>query len=163
MRTLGFFLLLASWCGLAIACKRSNLQGDERDADAVAVILPQRLADANDERSTSVEIDEKSGRPRSTLVLRLDYFPSPQPGRTTLPACFRTFPADFALGSVRCSTGGTSEEKVLFVKHVDQDCYTDTSSLRKKASQPLLLVGCQLAEVHAYQFDPPIRIDTEVK
>ena len=150
-------------CISSAACKRSSLHGDERDADAVAIILPQRLADATDRRKTSVEVDEKTGRPRSTLVLRLDYFPNPQPGRTTLPACFRTFPADFALGNVRCSAGGTTEEKVLFAKHVDQDCYTDSASQRTKATQPLLLVGCQLAEVQAYQFDPTIRIDTEVK
>lgn len=146
-----------------VACKQPGLRGEQKNADAVSIVLPRKIQGQPPAVTSQVEIDPNSGRPKSVLVLRLDYFPEPEPGRTTLPACFRAFPGDFALGVAQCVQGGGPGDVAIYAKHVDQDCYTNPDSRRAKASEPLLMVGCQKAEVYAYSFDPRIRIDVEVR
>ena len=157
-------LFVVGFCLLQIAaCKNNRVGGkdDRAEADAGALVLPRRVAEAELVSSAEFEVDDQSGKPKPFLVLRLDYFPEPEPGRTTLPACFRRFPGNFALGEARCIDGtGTAP---LFAKNVDQDCYTKANSEREAAVEPLLLVGCKRAEVYAYSFDPQIRIDVETR
>ena len=124
-------------------------------------MLPNRQTEGEEVLNAEFEIDEKTGRPKPLLVLRLDYFPSPKPGTTTLPVCFRKFPTDFALGRVSCLGSDVSVD--LYAKHVDQDCYTNANYGRKKASEPLLLAGCESAAVYTFAYDPEIRIDVEVR
>jgi len=137
------------------------------DAEKTAP-LPARVESATAPKPASglFDLDEQSGRPRSNLVLRLDYFPTPEPGKTTLPACYTEFPADFEVGEVEClestRTDGTKSVPVL-AKHLVQSCYTIPDRSRVSPSEPFVFTGCSRARVVTYAYNPQVRVDVEIR
>lgn len=158
-------LLLAAATLCVAGCRETRWKKSPTDAAAVSTAAPKRVADAeaqSDLRSASFDVDEKSGRPRSFLILRLDHFPDPKPGTSSLPSCWRAFPGDFDLGMAFCD--GKPEIKVpVFAKNVEQDCYTDPKVERTPAASPLALLGCKKAYVVMHQFEPRMRVDVELR
>lgn len=147
------------------ACKASQWKRTTPEPGATGtVVLPRRVgADVKPTGATlNVDIDEKTGRPKVTLVLRLDYFPEPRPGATNLPTCYESFPAALEVGSLECVEKPELKQVVL-AKNVDQDCYTNPKSQRVPATEPLSLVGCRRAQLTTFSFDPEMRIDAEVR
>ncbi len=155
--------------GLALVsvagCKVARWKKPDKEAsNAGAVATPARVGEADASASTAqrFDVDEKSGRPRGSLVLRLDYFPEPKPGSTNLPACYAPFAADFDLGIAYCD--GKPEAKVpVTAKNVDQDCYTDPKLGRRPAAQPVILAGCRKGILLVHAFQPALRVDVEVR
>ncbi len=150
------FLLLA-------ACKASRFKKED-ESEAKATPKPKRVesADATAGLPVNFEIDEKTTRPRGALVLRLDYFPDPQPGVTNLPACYGSFGDDFELGVAYCE--GKPETKVpVTAKNVDQDCYTDSKQGRRAAVAPVSLASCRRGVLLVHAFEPTLRVDYEIR
>ncbi len=146
------------------ACKASRFQKDEDPAGTEAAPAPKRVseADAAPAATVTFDVDEKTSRPRGTLVLRLDYFADPKPGVTNLPACYGAFGGDFELGIAYCE--GKPESKVtVTAKNVDQDCYTDSKQGRRAAMVPVTLPGCRRGVMLVHSFDPQLRVDLEIR
>lgn len=145
-----------------LSCKANRFQQDKEPAGTEAAPQPKRSADAQPAAGVHFDVDEKTSRPRGTLVLRLDYFPEPKAGVTNLPACYGAFGGDFELGVASCE--GKPESRVpVFAKNVDQDCYTDAKQGRRPAVAPVALAGCKKGVLMVHVFDPPLRVDLEVR
>jgi hypothetical protein len=164
--------LAASGCRVERWGSRTERVGtgtDARSEEETKIEGPKRVGDADatarEGRSASFELDEKSGRPKPTLVLRLDYFPEARPGATNLPACLPPLAADTEVGVAACEqpkTEGGATVPVL-AKNLDQDCYTDMRRERVSAKEPLVLKDCKRAFVAVAGFEPKIRVDVEVR
>jgi hypothetical protein len=149
--------------GVATGCKVSRWQKSGDTGTPAAAALPQRAGDeAASAAPVTFDVDDKTGRPKSNVVLRLDYFPDPQPGQANLPACYDEFPADFDLGTVSC-VDKPAVSQPLLAKNVEQDCYTDPKRERVAAGQPLLLPGCRKGQIVTHAFTPALRVDLEVR
>jgi hypothetical protein len=112
-------------------------------------------------------VDVKTGRLKTDLVLRLDYFPDAKPGQSTLPVCYAPFPESFELGRIECPSKAELS-KTLFAKNVIQECYTKAAQaqgvpVRKKAGEWPMIPGCADVIVRLFAFDPPLRLDGEVR
>jgi hypothetical protein len=154
---------LAALSSLAAGCKVGRFKKAPETGTPAAAVLPQKSADGTLETGgPAFDVDEKTGRLKATLVLRLDYFPEPKPGQANLPACYAPFPADFDLGIVTCADK-PDVKLPLFARNIDQDCYTDAKQERTVAVQPLSLPGCRRGQVLAHVFQPALRIDVEVR
>jgi len=148
-----------------IACKVSRWRKNDASPSAGSeIILPRQVAgaDPNGTTGTAFDVDDKTGRPKGTLTLRLDYFPQPAPGSATLPACYSGFPPDFDLGFVVCSDK-PGEHWPLAGRNVEQDCYTDPKIARLPASQPVTLIGCKRGMLLVHTFEPRVTVDVEVR
>ena len=146
------------------ACRKAPRQDVEARANAGSLVLPRKTADADPAAaaSTTFDIDEKTGRSKAVLVLRLDYFPDPKPGVTNLPLCYRAFPETFEVGVAVCD--GQPDLKVpVLAKNLDQDCYTDPTVERTIALQPLVMPGCKRGAVLVHAYEPRLRVDLEVR
>lgn len=147
------------------ACRRTDTRKEsDNQAAAAQLVLPQKTADASPETSAplSFDVDEKTGRTKSTLVLRLDHFPDPKPGVTNLPVCYAPFPEGFEVGVAVCD--GRPDVRIpVFAKNVDQDCYTNPSMQRVSALQPLVLPGCRKGGLLVHAYDPRLKVDLEVR
>jgi len=164
MRALVCVLVLGSLIGCRASRWRKANQ-PEQAGESGAVSMPKRTGDADATASgptAAFDVEEKTGRLKSTLVLRLDYFPEPKPNVTNLPACFEPLPADFEIGVVTCAER-PGDKRPVAVKNLDQDCYTNPKQVRIPAAQPLSLPGCKKAQVMVHAFAPSVRVDVEVK
>jgi hypothetical protein len=147
--------------------------GSGTATEAPEATFAKRVGDADatarEGRSASFDLDERTARPRPTLVLRLDYFPAPRPGSTNLPACLPPLTGDVEVGLAACETkaAGASADAAttvpVFAKNLDQDCYTDMRRARVPAKEPLQIKDCRRAYVAVAGFDPKLRVDIEVK
>lgn len=145
-----------------LGCRKPKMQTDESRAASGSGVIPQKTADADAAgQGTAFDIDERSGRAKAILVLRLDYFPDPRPGVTNLPVCYAPFAETFDVGLAMCD--GKPEIKIpVQAKNLDQDCYTDPSVERVVAIQPLVIPGCKKGVMLVHTFDPRVRVDVEV-
>jgi hypothetical protein len=156
--------------GALAGCKAGRWRKDDNQNTGGTVVLPRQVAAATAAQPVTPEfvdgaafdIDEKTGRPKATLVLRLDYFPEVRPGAANLPSCYRPFPVEFELGKTVCATKPGLEQP-LMVGNVDQDCYTDPDVPRTRAATPVALLGCKRASIKLHKFDPQLRVDAELK
>lgn len=149
------------------ACKSSEWRRRKAEIqeDQVQGAKPPQLtktAEASPSAARDLELDERSGRPKASLVLRLDHFPEPRPGATTLPACYATFASEFALGYVECE-GKPETRRPLLAANVEQVCYTDTNRKAFAAREPLSLPGCRRARMMTHRYQPPIILDVELR
>jgi hypothetical protein len=146
------------------ACKAPTWRKQKADAEAAHDDRPSvtRSGDAEAAVPQYFEVDDKTGRSKSSLVLRLDYFPAPRPGSATLPSCYAPFDGAFELGFVMCD-GRPDSRRPLIARNVDQDCYTDARRGRQAASEPLTLLGCKRGVVTAHKFEPSLRLDVELR
>jgi hypothetical protein len=162
MRAVLFFAAVAAGCALS-GCKVGRWKKTRDTGTPAAAVLPQKTADASPASGgPSFDVDEKTGRLKATLVLRLDYFPEPRPGQANLPACYAPFPQDFAIGVATCADKPDVSIPVT-AKNIDQDCYTDAKQERTAAVQPLLLPGCRRGQLLVHAFEPGVRVDTELR
>jgi len=150
---------------MTLGCKNGQWKKSSRDSERQVVgsiVEPKKLseADANIGLTSSFEVDDKTGRLKQTLVLRLDYFPKNETSGTNLPACYGVFPAHFQLGFFSCS-GQPENRQILNAGHLSQDCYTNPRFVRVQPSTPIVLLGCNRVAFFLHAFDPPMRIDTE--
>jgi hypothetical protein len=148
-------------CGCKLTRWKQTTQQSDSGAAAAQVGVPQRTSDS-DQTGATFDVDEKTGHPKINLVLRLDYFPPAQPGAASLPACFNPLPVDFDLGTVQCADN-PAEAVQLTAGNVEQDCYTDPKSARTPPQDVVELDGCKHGVVLVHSFNPPLRIDTEVR
>ena len=150
---------VAAW-----GCKKQDDTTPRRaEADAaVRMVAPEKSAPAEaSQPGEDFAVEAKSGVAKPRLVLRLDYFPTPSPGRSTLPACFPPFDGQFELGLVVCES--TGQVVPLRAEAIDQECYTDSRAEGSAASKPILLPGCQRAKVVTHGFDPPLLVHAEAR
>ena len=149
---------------IVAGCKAPAWRKQKADAGAGHGQPPQvvRNADGSLASTQSIEIDEKTGRTKSDIVLRLDYFPPPSPGATTLPTCYQAFASGFEIGTFMCE-GRPDTQRPLLAKHVDQECYTDSRRGRIPAAEPVSIPGCRRGVVQAFKFEPDLRLDVEVR
>ena len=148
---------------LFVGCKAGQWKKSERDADKKgATFVPKRVADADATAASSTifEIDEKTGRLKQSLVLRLDYFPKTETTGTNLPACYGAFPADYQLGFFSCS-GQPDKSQTLNAGHLSQDCYTNPRFNRVQPLVPIVIAGCARGALVLHSFDPGLRVDVE--
>jgi len=130
-----------------------------------SIIMPEKIANAGQadfDNLTTFELDEESGRIKSNLVLRLDYFPAAQKGKSTLPVCFSALPRSFRIGVVGC-LDAPGKRLIVTAKNVEQVCYTNPAQSRTPAASPVRIPGCRKAYVIAHQFEPQLRIDVELR
>ena len=147
------------------ACKAGRWRQQEKNGGAAAVSVPTRV-DA-DQPPTSAgpgfDVDERTGKAKADLVLRLDHFPDEAaPGAANLPVCFAPLPADFVLGTVWCD-GDEATKKPLVAGNVTQQCYTDPSVLKVAPSAPLILASCRRGATLLGKFAPTLQLDVELK
>jgi hypothetical protein len=164
LRLVSFSLI---FCALSLVggCKDGQWKKTDRESDGRdggTVVEPKKVseADATAALSTTFEVDEKTGRVKQSLVLRLDYFPKTETSGTNLPACYGAFPATFQLGYYSC-VGEPEKNQVLNAGHLFQDCYTNPRFNRVQPSSPIVLPGCSRGVFALHSFDPPMRIDAE--
>lgn len=148
-----------------VGCKAGQWKKYDRENDQKAagtVVEPKRVADANATaaNATTFEIDEKTGRIKQSLVLRLDYFPKTETSGTNLPACYGAFRPDFQLGYVSC-IDQPDKSLALNAGHLSQDCYTNPRFNRVQPSMPMIMVGCPRGNLVLHSFDPTMRVDIE--
>lgn len=146
------------------ACKAPAWHKQKADADVDRNPPPPvvRSADGGAAASQAVEIEDKTGRTKSDIVLRLDYLPKPSPGTATLPLCYQVFDAEFEIGSIMCD-GLPETQRALFAKNVDQECYTDSRRGRQPAAEPISLPGCRRGVIVTHKFEPRLRLDVELR
>lgn len=150
-------LMWTSW-----GCNKADPRA-AKASESKAPETPQRTADADVATAgTLFDIDERTGRAKAVLVLRLDYFPAPRPGVTNLPVCYAPFPEAFEVGVAVCE-GKPDVRVAVLAKNLDQDCYTDPSVERVSALQPLVMPGCKRGSVIPHVFEPRLRVDLEVR
>lgn len=162
MRLSGFGVLLG---GLILsACHASVWRQQRIAAEHARQNLPQirRLDGQAASVTQTFEIDEKTGRSKVSLVLRLDYFPPTQNGQTAVPVCLAPLDAQFELGTVGCE-GQPESTRSLFAKNVEQDCYTSSQDEKRSASDALILPACKRGVVNLHGFEPSLRLDQEVR
>jgi len=161
-KTMSIAVLLVVF--LLAGCKAGKWKktDHEKDSRAGAVVEPKKIseADATAGASSTFEIDEKTGRLKQSLVLRLDYFPKTETSGTNLPACFGIFAESFQLGFFSCA-GRPETNQALNAAHLSQDCYTNPRFNRVQPSTPIVLPGCSRGTLVLHTFDPPMRIDAE--
>jgi hypothetical protein len=148
---------------LGAGCKLPKQHPTTGATAAATAIVPTRQGEgsAGEKEGSSVDLDERTGRPaRARLVLRLDYFPEARAGQTNLPACLAPLPADFEVGYFVCDADASSKVTIT-AKNLDQECYTDPASPRKAAEAPVALAGCSRGHTVAYTFQPALRVDVE--
>jgi hypothetical protein len=147
-------------------CKASQWDKKNHDKESTpnTMIVPQRVgtADATSSPEVTFELDAETGRIKSLLVLRLDYFPDPKAGSATLPACFSPLENSFLVGMAECRTDPELKAQIM-AAHVDQDCYTNPDFKRRVSSTPISLPGCTEATAVTYAFEPGLRLDVELR
>ncbi len=160
--------LIFIWVILAVSCKRpSRFQPLENPEERTLAFLAYSSPESGPGKSVlplEFELDEKTGKPRHRLVLKLDYFPnqkSSQAGRQ-IPSCLEPLKNDFEIGFLICQRKAGSRV-LLQAGMVDQVCYTKVPSMRVVARDSLVLPGCSRAEGYLHQFDPQLRLDLEAK
>ena len=160
MRALVWLIALMIVAG----CKAAAWRKQKADAEMETGQPPQvvRSSEATPAMAQIVEIDEKTGRTKADLVLRLDYVPPPAPGVTTLPTCYPAFRGDFEIGSFMCE-GRPETQRSLLAKNVDQECYTDSRRGRLAAAEPVSIPSCRRGVIESYRFEPNLRLDVEVR
>jgi hypothetical protein len=162
---LRFFLVVSVLVLTLVGCKAGQWKKSDRENDqktAGAIVEPKRLADADATaaNATTFEMDEKTGRIKQSLVLRLDYFPKTETSGTNLPACYGAFRPDFQLGYFSC-VGQPDKSVALNAGHLSQDCYTNPRFNRVQPSTPIVMVGCPRGNLVLHSFDPTLRVDVE--
>jgi hypothetical protein len=159
-------VLLALALGSAACTKVTRWRQNQLAAQpAAALQLPKRAGQDPTPAAGGVafDIDERSGRPKPSLILRLDHFPAPVAGEPSLPACYPPFPADFELGYAACADKPGGDHVAVSVRNVEQDCYTNPKVARTPSALPLIVPGCRRGILFVYDFAPPLRIDAEVR
>lgn len=166
------FLLVSSLVAALAGCKANRWREQEaQDEEGKAVaILPQRVTEASADAiaaaaaapGTGFDVDERTGRPRANLIVRLDHFPEARPGATNLPICYPRLAADFELGTVTCDAEGAQPQR-LVAANVAQECYTNPQQKRSEPTQALLLQGCRRATIRMHGFEPKLALDVEQK
>lgn len=149
----------------AATWKKTKPDESAKSAVNTVALMPKKVGEGDATKEGAVitfDVDEKTGRARSTLVLRLDYFPEPRPGVTNLPACYAALPGTFELGVLSC-VDKPGDKKVVFVRNVDQDCYTNPKDDRVAASEPVTLPGCRRGQLLVHAFEPGLKVDTETR
>lgn len=151
---------------LACGCKAARWrEHDESKNSEAAATGPQKIASVGTTVSAAgpaFDMDERTGRAKGRLILRLDYFPEARPGGTNLPVCYDAYEPNFELGSAMCD--GKPETKVaLTAGMLNQECYTHPEVAKVPASQTLVLLGCKRGMILALAFTPPLKIDVETK
>lgn len=120
---------------------------------------PVQSADARPAKeSNSFPVDSATGRAQAQLILRLDHFPDPNFGKSSLPVCYKPFPDDFRVGTAVCA-GGTKTP--VTAANLAQECYTEPTFVRRPAQDPLKLTGCNKARIQVSTYEPPLYIDVE--
>lgn len=151
---------------LMSSCKSSRWSKADQDTDRQAagvVVQPKRVSADASPMSSPVffEVDEKTGRAKQSLVLRLDYFPEAATGGgANLPACYGAFAPEFELGVFHCE-GREDLLRALTVGHVSQDCYTNPRFHRVPARVSFDLRDCRRGVLKLHAFDPQLRVDVE--
>jgi hypothetical protein len=147
-------------------CKSAHWQKNHGEgSDGGNLVMPRKMHNSTAPASHTTdafELDPRSGKVRTSLVLRLDYFPEPKPGKSTLPACFNPFPDDFEIGHLQCEADPT-KRRSLFAKNVDQVCYTNPKFQGRGVREPASLPSCPRARAYSHQFQPELRIDHEIR
>ncbi len=163
-----FAFVTLAMIAAAFGCKANRWREQEaKDPDGKAVsVLPQRVteasADAVAATGTGFDVDERTGKPRANLIVRLDHFPEARPGATNLPICYPRLAADFDLGTVTCDAEGSQPQR-LVAANVAQECYTNPQQKRSEPTQGLLLPGCRRATIRMHGFEPKLALDVEQK
>lgn len=152
------------WAITLSACHVAAWRQQRADAERARQDLPsiRRIAEQAPESSQTFEIDDKTGRSKVSLVLRLDYFPPSSSGQTTSPVCLAPLDAQVELGSVSCE-GQADTAKPLYAKNVEQDCYTSNRDEKRNVSAVLNLQGCKRGVITLHRFEPALRLDQEVR
>lgn len=164
-KTLIFSVAAAASFGQT-ACKAARWRDQEKATETGQPSVPQLVGGADaiaGQAGPAFDVEEKSGKIKADLVLRLDHFPSkPQPGAANLPVCYPPFPNDFVVGEVMCS-GQAGTTIPLIAANLRQECYTDPSSAKVTATAPLSMPGCARGAIMLLPFDPPLAVDAEAK
>jgi len=149
-----------------LGCRAANWDRVKPSNRPASVMLePQKIASADlaDMKSpVAFDLDDESGRIKSVLMLRLDYFPKAEGEEITLPICLSPLAGKFVVGYAECvDSPGLS--KNIYAENVDQSCYTDDTVPLTRATSPFTLVGCTRAVAVAHKFDPALMLDVELR
>ena len=106
-----------------------------------------------------ISVDPQTGKLQQRLRLSLIYVPSPKPGATNLPACFKPFAANAELGVISCEeSAGVSVP--LLGGYLEQYCRgSDSETGSLAAAQIQGLLGCKSARATLHEFSPRIRLE----
>ena len=106
-----------------------------------------------------ISVDPQTGTLQQRLRLSLIYVPSPRPGATNLPACFKPFASRDELGTISCEQpAGVSVP--LLGAYLEQYCRgTDSETGTPSAAQTQGLLGCTSVRVTLHEFKPRLRLE----
>ena len=149
-----------------IGCKAANWDKvTSQNRQASAMLEPQLVAStdlADIKTPVAFDLDSESGRTKSVLTLRLDYFPKTEGDESALPVCLSPLGGKFVVGRAEC-LDAPGLAKDIYAENVDQSCYTDDTIPRTRATVPFALVGCSRAIAAAHRFEPTLLLDVEMR
>lgn len=158
-------LVTVALVAAAAGCKAGKWRDKESAQASHTASAPVRATGADATAAVPgpyVDVDDKSGKLKAELVLRLDFFPEPKPGAASLPVCFEPLESTFDLGFIMCE-GKPEAKQALTAGNLLQECYTQPTAAKVPAVKALSLVGCKRAVVLAHVFQPRLKIDVEAK
>lgn len=158
-------ITVLQWVGCRIPSKPTGVS----IAEIRQIPEPKRISISSPEAPVAdgivpiyFDIDERTGKSRQTITLRLDYFPEGKADSTqrVLPRCIKPFAADSEVGTVACQ-GKEGSRQPLLAGMVEQACYTDPKAEKAASQKPLLISQCRRGVLLIHGFEPRLKFDIE--